>query len=127
MDSINTLSTIELPKALGGGEVGGLKITKIPRLARGGILDTKTNVGNFISGEAGAEMVVPLENTSFTDKIAAALGTAVMTAMQMSNNNSSSNQSGGNITLDSTVIGRVITPLVNKENSRLGGPMITTT
>jgi phage-related protein len=62
-------------------------IPTLPKLRRGGIVDTATNFGNYIAGEAGAEMVVPLENTSFVDKLASALGTAVSNAMATSNGN----------------------------------------
>ena len=53
---------------------------------RGGIIDGITPIGFAngalqMGGEAGKEMVVPLENTSFTSKIAQAMGQAVDNAM----------------------------------------------
>ena len=53
---------------------------------RGGIIDGITPLGftggtMHMGGEAGKEMVVPLENTSFTSKIAQAMGQAVDNAM----------------------------------------------
>ena len=53
---------------------------------RGGIIDGITPLGFtgstlHMGGEAGKEMVVPLENTSFTTKIANAMGQAVDNAM----------------------------------------------
>ncbi|WP_336774207.1 phage tail protein [Paenibacillus sp. MMO-58] len=104
----------------------GFHIPKIPKLARGGIVDGKTNMGNYIAGEAGAEMIVPLENTSFTDKIASALGTAVMTAMQMGQGGS---RGGGDIVIQvgGTELARVIQPYTQKESSRIGGSMIVAT
>ena len=68
---------------------------KIPRLkwnARGGIIDGITPLGFAngalqMGGEAGKEMVVPLENTSFTTKIAQAMGQAVDNAMARNMNN----------------------------------------
>ena len=59
--------------------------------ARGGIIDGITPLGMtgntmHIGGEAGKEMVVPLENTSFTSKIAQAMGQAVDNALARSNN-----------------------------------------
>lgn len=53
---------------------------------RGGIIDGITPLGFangslHMGGEAGKEMVVPLENTSFTSKIAQAMGQAVDNAM----------------------------------------------
>jgi hypothetical protein len=64
-----------------GGEKFGITIPKIPKLRRGGIVDTATNFGNYIAGEDGTEMVVPLENTSFVQTLASALGNAVSNAM----------------------------------------------
>ena len=53
---------------------------------RGGIIDGITPLGftggtMHMAGEAGKEMIVPLENTSFTSKIAQAMGQAVDNAM----------------------------------------------
>lgn len=109
-----------------GGKSFGINIKPIQKLARGGIVDGKTNMGNYIAGEAGAEMIVPLENTSFTDKIASALGTAVMTAMQMGQGN---NRGGGDtiIQIGGVEVARVIQPYMQKETSRIGGSMITAT
>lgn len=112
-----------------GGQSFGVNIATlntIPRLARGGIVDTATNMGNYIAGEAGTEMIVPLENTSFTDKVASALGTAVMTAMQMGQSN---NSGGGEIIMqvDGVTFARVMNAYSAKEGTRIGGSMIRTT
>jgi hypothetical protein len=76
-------------------------------------------MGGYIAGEAGKEMIVPLENTSFTDKIASALGTAVLTAMQMGQ---SGQKSSGDIvlTLDGVALARVTKPYLDRETSRIG-------
>ena len=68
---------------------------------RGGIIDGLTPLGFangslHMGGEAGKEMVVPLENTSFTSKIAQAMGQAVDNALARqanpyNNNNNSAN------------------------------------
>lgn len=51
-----------------GGEHVGLNIPKIPKLARGGIIESPTIA---MVGEAGREAVVPLENnTAWIDKLA---------------------------------------------------------
>lgn len=51
-----------------GGERVGLNIPKIPKLARGGVVDNPTVA---MVGEAGKEAVVPLErNTGWIDKLA---------------------------------------------------------
>ena len=70
-----------------------MKVPKLSWNARGGIIDGITPLGFAngalqMGGEAGKEMVVPLENTSFTTKIAQAMGQAVDNALARSNNNS---------------------------------------
>ncbi|MEK4628113.1 hypothetical protein MKZ17_07890 [Solibacillus sp. FSL R7-0682] len=105
--------------------VGAISVPRIPKLARGGIVDGATNFGNYIAGEAGAEMIVPLENTPFVDKLASALGTAVMKAMQMSGQQSGGND-GGDIVLnvDGTTFARILNPYLAKEGQRLGSTII---
>jgi len=124
LESISSFSTIKLPKALGGGEVG-IKLPPLPRLARGGITQGTTNFGNFIAGEAGSELVMPLENTSFVDKVASALGTAVMTAMQMGQGQNRGE--GSNIYLDGVALARASAKYTINESNRLGVSMIKTT
>lgn len=103
----------------------GIEIPKVslPKLARGGIVDGATNMGNYIAGEAGKEMIVPLENTSFTDKIASAMGQAVMNAMNimLSGNSVADGNNKQNVTLemDGTTLARSITPYIVKEMRRL--------
>lgn len=126
LDGINKIK-IDVPEwaeKLTGFSTFGFSIPKIPRLARGGIVNGTTNMGNYIAGEAGAEMIVPLENTSFTDKIASALGNAVMTAMQMGQ--------GGNggdtiIQMNGVEVARVLRPYMEGEQGRVGGTMIRAT
>jgi phage-related protein len=98
-----------------GGKTFGINIPKIPKLARGGIVDGATNFGNYIAGEAGSEMIVPLENTGFVEKLASALGTAVMNAM------SNSNTSGDIILkLNEIELGRASAKSINKAQRTAG-------
>lgn len=118
IDGMNKLTSVDI-----GGKTIGITIPKIPKLARGGITKGTTNMGNYVAGEAGAEMIVPLENTSFTDKIAAALGSAVMTAMSLAQG-----QDKGDtvIQLDGVSVARALHQYTAAENKRIGGSMITT-
>ena len=102
-----------------------ISVPKIPKLARGGIVDGATNFGNYVAGEAGAEMVVPLENTPFVDKLASALGSAVMAAMQMGGSQQSG-ESGGDIVfnVDGTTFARIIKPYLSREDQRVGSAII---
>lgn len=99
-------------------------IPKIPRLARGGIVDSPTMA---MVGEAGSELIMPLENTGFVDKMASALGTAVLSAMQVSNNGT--NRSGGDVVLkiDGNTIARALNPYLSKEAGRVGNSIISIT
>ncbi|MFJ5713112.1 hypothetical protein [Neobacillus sp. NPDC093127] len=126
IDSLNGLN-IKVPDWIPGmgGKSFGFSIPHIPRLARGGIVDGATNMGNYIAGEAGKEMIVPLENTGFVDKLASALGTAVMSAMQF---NKSGNQQQGDlvIKIDGSTMARVLNPYLAQEKNRIGNTMIKT-
>ena len=85
----------KLPKIKVDGE-WSLNPLKVPKFslqwnARGGIIDGMTPLGFAngalqMGGEAGKEMIVPLENTSFTSKIAQAMGQAVDNAMARNTN-----------------------------------------
>lgn len=118
---LNSKLNFTLPSVLGGGHVG-FSIPQIPRLARGGIVDGATNFGNYIAGEAGKEMIVPLENTSFVNTLASALGNAVMYAMSTSLQNSNTGNDGQDIKLemDGMTFARSITPYIIKEMQRVG-------
>jgi len=108
-----------------GGESFGINIPRIPKLARGGIVDGATNFGNYIAGEAGSEMIVPLENTPFVSKLASALGSAVMAAMQMSLAGQQNQQSGDIvINVDGTTFARILNPYLARENKRVGSTII---
>lgn len=105
-----------------GGKTWGISIPEIPRLARGGIVDSPTVA---MIGEAGKEMVVPLENTQFVDKLASALGTAVLQAMQINNSMNSSTQSKDIvIQIDGTTLARVMLPKIDRELQRMGRPAL---
>lgn len=123
ISGINNKLQFDLPDVLGGGNVS-FSIPRIPRLARGGIVDRATNFGNFVAGEAGKEMIVPLENTPFVDKLASALGNAVMQAMQFSNANAGNSASNSDrelvLEMEGTRFARVIVPEVIREIKRLG-------
>lgn len=81
-------------------------LVKVPKFKvewykRGGIIDGITPLGMtggtmHMGGEAGKEMVVPLEQTSFTSKIAMAMGQAVDNALARSYNNKPNNNNNTN-------------------------------
>ena len=121
IDGFNKLQAPDWVPLIGGK---GINIPKIPMLARGGIIDKPTLA---MVGESGKEAVVPLENTSFVDKLASALGSAVMGAMQF--NNSSTGQVKGDIVLniDGTTFARVINSHLTKESNRLGNNLVIAT
>lgn len=106
----------------GGGGKFGINIPEIPKLARGGIVNSPTMA---MVGEAGSEMVVPLENTSFVDKLSSALGTAVMSAMQMTGGQRDNREVV--IKLDGNVLARAINPYTTKESARVGTNLISIT
>jgi hypothetical protein len=89
------------------------------KLAKGGLIEQPTLA---MVGESGKEAVVPLEDTSFVDTLASAIGTAVMNAMRLSQ--SGNTQSEIALYLDGTRIARALVPLIDKEKSRRGNMAI---
>lgn len=125
------IPSIEIPffGKVGGLSIGVPKIKEIPKLARGGIIDKPTLA---MIGESGKEAVVPLENTSFVNTLATAVGNAVLAAMQVSNfNNQNSSVIEDKeivIQLDGTKLARIILPKIDRELQRIGArPIIQTT
>ena len=68
---IRAINTVKIP----GTDVGA-NLSEIKRfepkilLADGGIVYKPTDFGSFVAGEAGAEAIVPLENSSYTQTLA---------------------------------------------------------
>ena len=92
---------IEWKEISGNKWFSAIKYPKLSWNARGGIIDGITPLGFAggalqMGGEAGKEMVVPLENTSFTSKIAQAMGQAVDNAMARNYNNQYNNNNSNN-------------------------------
>lgn len=118
-----TIPTVNIPGfgVMGGGTIGFPRIpnlSEIPALADGGLV-TKPTLSMI--GEAGTEAVVPLENTSFVDTLASAIGSSILSALQFSNGSGNAKQTGDIvINIDSTQMARVLIPSINKENTRLG-------
>lgn len=124
IDGINRKLSFTLPDIMGGATIG-FDIPNIPRLARGGIVDGATFMGNYIAGEAGKEMIVPLENTSFVDKLASALGNAVLMAMQFNSRGSSEQvPTEAVFEMDGREFARAIIPPLQKELKRTGVKLI---
>ena len=76
IDGINSfisgLNALKIPDWVPGVGGLGLNIPKIPKLARGGIIDSPTVA---VVGEAGKEAVMPLErNTGWIDQLATKIG-----------------------------------------------------
>jgi hypothetical protein len=109
----------DIPGLPGGGKKIGINIPKIPKLARGGIVNTATDYGNFVAGESGTELVMPLENSGFVEKVAYSLGKAVENVLGKNNG------SGGDIVLaiDGNEFGRISAKSINKA-SRTDGKLL---
>ncbi|MBB6716372.1 phage tail protein [Clostridium gasigenes] len=125
ISAINSAMQIDIPDWVPGigGHHYGVSIPKIPYLAEGGIIDKPTTA---VIGEAGPEMVVPLKNTPFVDKIAGAIGSTVMAAMQFSGGSNSSQQSQGDtiLQMDGTTFARLIKTYTDDEDNRMGNNLI---
>lgn len=126
IDGLNSLD-FKLPEwdILGkyAGQSFGIDIPHIPPLARGGIVDSPTLA---MIGEAGKEAVVPLENTSFVNTLASAIGSSVLAAQQMANSSQPASSGGGDIVvqLDGVTLARVINPYLSQEQHRIGSTIL---
>ncbi|WP_171943080.1 hypothetical protein [Streptococcus suis] len=69
---------IGLINKIPGVNIGRIGYVNLPRLARGGIVDSPTVA---MIGEAGKEVVMPLENTGFLQTMGRVVGDAVVNAL----------------------------------------------
>ncbi|WP_428848819.1 phage tail protein [Streptococcus hepaticus] len=76
IDAMN--GVINIINAVPGVSLGYVPSVNFPRLARGGIVDSPTMA---MIGEAGKEVVMPLENTGFLQTMGRVVGSAVVGAL----------------------------------------------
>lgn len=107
--------------ALPGVSLGYINGISLPRLARGGIVDSPTIA---MIGEAGKEAVVPLENTGFLQTMGRVVSSAV--ADVIGNNQPTSGGLTGDIViqLGGTEYARFTIDEINKEQERVGQTLI---
>ena len=103
----------------GLGWVGSIGYVNLPRLARGGIVDSPTVA---MIGEAGKEVVMPLENTGFLQTMGRIVGGAVVNALGGNLTQSSGFSGDGDIVIQigGHEFGRVAIQEINKEQERAG-------
>ena len=102
-----------------GVSLGGIGYVSLPRLARGGIVDSPTVA---MIGEAGKEVVMPLENTGFLQTMGRIVGGAVVNALGGGLPQSGGFSSSGDIVImiGGHEFGRVAIQEINKEQERAG-------
>lgn len=103
----------------GLGWVGSVGYVSLPRLARGGIVDSPTVA---MIGEAGKEVVMPLENTGFLQTMGRIVGGAVVNALGGGLPQSGSFSGNGDIVImiGGHELGRVAIQEINREQERAG-------
>ena len=102
----------------GLGWVGSVGYVSLPRLARGGIVDSPTVA---MIGEAGKEAVVPLENTGFIQTLGRVVSSAVVNAMAgVSLQGGFSGDGDIVIQIGGHEFGRVAIQEINREQERAG-------
>lgn len=102
----------------GLGWVGSIGTVSLPRLARGGIVDSPTIA---MIGEAGKEAVVPLENTGFIQTLGRVVSGAVADAMAgVSPQGGFSGNGDIVIQIGGHEFGRVAIQEINREQERAG-------
>lgn len=102
-----------------GVSLGSIGYVSLPRLARGGIVDSPTVA---MIGEAGKEVVMPLENTGFLQTMGRVVGGAVVNALGGNLTQSSGFSGSGDIVIQigGHEFGRVAIQEINKEQERAG-------
>ena len=117
IDMIN--GVIGLINKIPGVHLGGIGYVNLPRLARGGIVDSPTVA---MIGEAGKEVVMPLENTGFLQTMGRIVGGAVVNALGGGLPQSGGFSGNGDIVIQigGHEFGRVAIQEINKEQERAG-------
>ena len=106
----------------GLGWVGSVSTVSLPRLARGGIVDSPTIA---MIGEAGKEAVVPLENTGFIQTLGRVVSSAVVNAMvDVGPQGGFSGDGDIVIQIAGHEFGRVAIQEINKEHERAGQTLL---
>ncbi|WP_262081560.1 hypothetical protein [Streptococcus sp. Marseille-Q5855] len=106
----------------GLGWIGSVSSVSLPRLARGGIVDSPTIA---MIGEAGKEAVVPLENTGFIQTLGRVVSSAVVNAMAgVSPQGGFSGDGDIVIQIAGHEFGRVAIQEINKEHERAGQTLL---
>ena len=102
-----------------GVSLGSIGYVSLPRLARGGIVDSPTVA---MIGEAGKEVVMPLENTGFLQTMGRIVGGAVVNALGGGLTQSSGFSGNGDIVIQigGHEFGRVAIQEINREQERAG-------
>ena len=102
--------------------IGSVSTVSLPRLARGGIVDSPTIA---MIGEAGKEAVVPLENTGFIQTLGRVVSSAVVNAMAgVSPQGGFSGDGDIVIQIAGHEFGRVAIQEINKEHERAGQTLL---
>ena len=125
---------IEWKELAGNSWFSAIKYPTLSWNARGGIIDGITPLGFAngamqMGGESGKEMIVPLENTSFTTKLAKAMGQAVDNAMarnynNMNNNNGTNDNRDVVLQLDGREFARASINSINKLQRESGRTLL---
>nr|DAS24607.1 MAG TPA: minor tail protein [Caudoviricetes sp.] len=104
---------------ISGVSLGSIGYVSLPRLARGGIVDSPTVA---MIGEAGKEVVMPLENTGFLQTMGRVVGGAVVNALGGGLTQSSGFSGSGDIVIQigGHEFGRVAIQEINREQERAG-------
>lgn len=110
---------IGLINKIPGVSLGSVGYVSLPRLARGGIVDNPTVA---MIGEAGKEVVMPLENTGFLQTMGRIVGGAVVNALGGGLPQSGGFSGSGDIVIQigGHEFGRVAIQEINREQERAG-------
>lgn len=119
LNKIRSIEVMGMKPFSGMWSVNPLSVPQIPKLARGGIVDSATL---FMAGEAGKEVVMPLENnTGWMSEVASRIASQLPQNQQTNNNDQPINVT---LQIGSTTLGKIAIEGINKVQRKAGTTLI---
>jgi hypothetical protein len=121
LNKIRNVNVLGITPFSGLWKENPLAVPQIPKLAKGGIVDSPTLA---MIGEAGKEAVVPLENTSFVTTLASAIANEISKKLNNKGADSSSNKGDIVLKIGDVEFGRIAIKAINEVQRSAGATLL---